>query len=216
MNEDTFLYVSCIQKDGFDLKIGFKRCFKNKFTQKLAAILLIIVNKSRNQFLVITYTDLMQQEFHFNYRKYPSLEALSEQDQLLVAKAIEAMDRAYAPYSKFRVGASVLMESGLIILGNNQENIAYPSGLCAERVALFYAGANHANETIRKICIVATGDLMPKGALLSPCGSCRQVLHETELRQTKPFELILLNKTNNALAFSGVQGLLPFSFTLPK
>lgn len=175
--------------------------------------MLIIVNKSRNQFLVITYTDLMQQEFHFNYRKYPSLEALSEQDQLLVAKAIEAMDRAYAPYSKFRVGASVLMESGLIILGNNQENIAYPSGLCAERVALFYAGANHANETIRKICIVATGDLMPKGALLSPCGSCRQVMLESESRQQNQIEVLLVQQSDEIYVLDSVQNLLPFGFS---
>lgn len=155
----------------------------------------------------------MQQEFHFNYRKYPSLEVLSEQDQLMVAKAIEAMDRAYAPYSKFQVGASVLMESGLIILGNNQENIAYPSGLCAERVALFYAGANHANETIRKICIVATGDLMPNGALLSPCGSCRQVMLESESRQQNQIEVLLVQQSGEIYVLDSVQNLLPFGFS---
>ncbi len=191
----------------------FPLFIKNKFTQKLAALLLILVIKSRNQFLVITYTDLMEQEFHFNYRKYPSLEALSELDQLLVAKAIEAMDRAYAPYSKFQVGTSVLMESGLIILGNNQENIAYPSGLCAERVALFYAGANHANETIRKICIVATGDLMPKGALLSPCGSCRQVMLESESRQQNQIEVLLVQQSGEIYVLDSVQNLLPFGFS---
>jgi cytidine deaminase len=105
------------------------------------------------------------------------------------------------------------MESGAMIVGTNQENAAFPSGLCAERVAVLAAKAAHPNEAIETVYIM-TGESEREPA--APCGSCRQVLHETELRQTEPFELILLNKTHNALAFTGVQGLLPFSFTLPR
>jgi len=106
----------------------------------------------------------------------------------------------------------VVMESGEMIVGTNQENGAFPSGLCAERVAVLAAKAAHPNEAIETVYIM-TGESERDPA--APGGSCRQVLYETELRQTKPFELILLNKTNKALAFTGVQGLLPFSFTLP-
>ena len=85
--------------------------------------------------------------------------------------------------------------------------------LCAERVAVLAAKAAHPNEAIETVYIM-TGESEREPA--APCGSCRQVLHETELRQTEPFELILLNKTHKALAFTGVKGLLPFSFTLPE
>jgi cytidine deaminase len=107
----------------------------------------------------------------------------------------------------------VLLESGRIIEGNNQENIAYPSGLCAERVALFYAGANYPQDPIVKICIVAQGDLMPEGALLSPCGSCRQVLLESEARQHTPIEVLLVQRSGEILVLDTVQNLLPFGFS---
>ena len=130
-----------------------------------------------------------------------------------IAERLEALLlSAYAPYSNYPVSSIVVMESGAMIVGTNQENAAFPSGLCAERVAVLAAKAAHPNETIETVYIM-TGESEREPA--APCGSCRQVLHETELRQTKPFELILLNKTNKALAFTGVQGLLPFSFTLP-
>jgi cytidine deaminase len=106
-----------------------------------------------------------------------------------------------------------LLQSGLVIEGNNQENIAYPSGLCAERVALFYAGANHPNDPILKICIVAEGDLMPQGALLSPCGSCRQVMLESEARQAYAIEVLLVQRSGEVLVLPSVQNLLPFGFT---
>jgi cytidine deaminase len=155
----------------------------------------------------------MTQQFTFSYRSFPSIQDLPEQEQALVSAANTALRRAYAPYSKFQVGASILLKSGLIIEGNNQENIAYPSGLCAERVALFYAGANHPNDPILKICIVAQGDLTSNDSYVSPCGPCRQVMLESESRQTQPIEVLLVQKSGTILLLDTVQNLLPFGFT---
>jgi cytidine deaminase len=141
-----------------------------------------------------------------------SWKSLSEEHLALVEKAYESMERAYAPYSKFKVGAAAKLSNGTVVLGNNQENIAYPSGLCAERVALFYAGANFPNEEVDVIVIVARGELMPDKQLLSPCGSCRQVMLETENRQSKPMKVILVNQDERTMIINSVQHLLPFGF----
>lgn len=151
-------------------------------------------------------------EFSFSYKQFDHYNELSMKDQSLVKEAYRAMNNAYAPYSRFQVGASVLLENGQIILGNNQENLAYPSGLCAERVALYYAGANYPNEAIDSICIVAKGTLISSDLLLSPCGSCRQVMMESSMRQSKPIRVIMVNQDNRTLVINKVQDLLPFAF----
>ncbi|MFM7643805.1 MAG: cytidine deaminase [Flavobacteriales bacterium] len=155
----------------------------------------------------------MPNQFQFIYRTFASQDALSLADQTLVSHALMAMQQAYAPYSKFKVGASVLLQSGQIVQGNNQENIAYPSGLCAERVALFYAGAQFPLDPVLKICVVAEGDLMPQGALLSPCGSCRQVMLESEARQAQSIEVLLVQRSGQIIVLDSVQNLLPFGFS---
>ena len=155
----------------------------------------------------------MPNQFQFTYRTFASQDALSLADQTLVNQALKGMQQAYAPYSKFKVGASVLLKSGHIVQGNNQENIAYPSGLCAERVALFYAGAQFPLDPIVKICIVAEGELMPAGTLLSPCGSCRQVMLESEARQAQPIEVLLVQRSGQIIVLDSVQNLLPFGFS---
>jgi cytidine deaminase len=154
----------------------------------------------------------MIKEFHFSYELLPSKSELNASDQLLAEQAIEAMDNAYAPYSKFNVGAALKLITGEIIQGNNQENIAYPSGLCAERVALFYAGANFPGIEIETLCIVATGDLVPKSHILSPCGSCRQVMLESQTRQKKPIRVILINQDGTILIVNSAKDFLPFGF----
>ena len=154
----------------------------------------------------------MQKEYSFKFQLFPNWQALHSEEISLVNKAFEAMDRAYAPYSKFKVGAALLLDNGQIIQGNNQENIAYPSGLCAERVALFYAGAQFPGVAIQMICIVAKGDLMPISQLLSPCGACRQVMLESENRQNKPLRVILVNQDNRTMCIDSVKDLLPFGF----
>ena len=154
----------------------------------------------------------MQKEYSFKFQLYPNWDSLQTRDISVVNKAFEAMEKAYAPYSKFKVGAALLLEDGQIIQGNNQENIAYPSGLCAERVALFHAGAQFPGIAVDLICIVAKGDLMPVSQLLSPCGACRQVMLESENRQNKPIRIILVNQDNRTMCIDSVQNLLPFGF----
>jgi cytidine deaminase len=155
----------------------------------------------------------MKHKITLHYRTYENWRNTSVFSKEITERLESLLKTAHAPYSKYPVSSIVVMESGTMIVGTNQENAAFPSGLCAERVAVLAAKAAHPDEAIQTVYIM-TGESEREPA--APCGSCRQVLHETELRQTKPFELILLNKTNNALAFTGVKGLLPFSFTLPR
>ncbi len=154
----------------------------------------------------------MMKEFSFQYTMLNSFTELGEEDLQLVERAFNACSKAYAPYSKFHVGASVLLENGEIVEGNNQENIAYPSGLCAERVALFWVGANFPDTKVRTLAIVAKGDLLPVDQILSPCGGCRQVMLETELRQDVPYRIIIVSQNNRTMIFNSAKDLLPFSF----
>lgn len=154
----------------------------------------------------------MQRSLEVKYEYYDSWKSLDESDIDLVKKAYDVMENAYAPYSKFRVGASLLMEDGTLITGSNQENIAYPSGLCAERVALFYAGANYPDKKINTLCVVAKGDLVPTEEILSPCGGCRQVMLETENRQGNAFRVILVSQNEKTVVFNSARDLLPLAF----
>jgi cytidine deaminase len=154
----------------------------------------------------------MEKNLTISYKEFDNWKELSADDIELVEKALDVSKDAYAPYSKFYVGASLRMEDKSIILGSNQENIAYPSGLCAERVALFYAGAIYPNLKVKKICVVAKGDLIPKENWVSPCGSCRQVMAESQNRQKEPIEIILVSQNNRVLVFHSVTDLLPFVF----
>jgi cytidine deaminase len=154
----------------------------------------------------------MEKNLTISYKEFDNWKELSADDIELVEKAFDVSKDAYAPYSKFYVGASLRMEDKSIILGSNQENIAYPSGLCAERVALFYAGAIYPNLKVKKICVVAKGDLIPKENWVSPCGSCRQVMAESQNRQKEPIEIILVSQNNRVLFFHSVTDLLPFVF----
>ena len=154
----------------------------------------------------------MKKKLTINYHHYPEITALSSADQALIYQAQEAVKKAYAPYSKFNVGAAVLLEDGTIIQGNNQENVAYPSGLCAERVALFYAGANYPELNVKKIAIASSGDFLKETDFLTPCGSCRQVMAEVSTRQESDFEILLLNNDKSVLVFDRIEDLLPFVF----
>lgn len=154
----------------------------------------------------------MLNEVLIKYSKLNHWKELSSEEQLLVEEAYKACDKAYAPYSKFKVGASLLMKDNSIVLGSNQENVAYPSGLCAERVALFNAGANFPDIEIRTLCIVAKGEFLPFEKVLAPCGGCRQVMVESENRQLKPYKVILVSQNGITLIFNSAKDLLPFAF----
>ena len=154
----------------------------------------------------------MEQKLTIAYEYFTTWKELSEIDQSLIVKAFEACETAYAPYSNFRVGASIQLSDGTILKGSNQENVAYPSGLCAERVALFYAGANFPNEKVDTLCIVAKGDLLPMDKILSPCGGCRQVMLETENRQKRSYRILLVNQDDTVTVFQSAHDLLPLAF----
>ncbi|MGC1244287.1 MAG: cytidine deaminase [Chryseosolibacter sp.] len=141
------------------------------------------------------------------------LEDLDLESKYVAHKAKDAANHAYAPYSKFHVGAAVLLESGTIVTGTNQENAAYPSGMCAERVALFSAMAQHPEAVISKIAIVAKRKGGKELTPATPCGACRQVMLEFEMRQEKPFEVIMQNEDHKWVKASSARSLLPFSFT---
>jgi cytidine deaminase len=143
---------------------------------------------------------------------YDGPEQLAPDEKFLLDKAVEAMHSAYAPYSHFKVGAAIQLENGLIQLGNNQENAAYPSGLCAERVAIYAAGANHPEVAILKIAITAGSENFPSDHPVAPCGACRQSMLEYELKQERPIAVIMRGRTGKVYRVEGIRPLLPIFF----
>ena len=123
---------------------------------------------------------------------YDSIDVLPNDVQGLMKKASEARLNAYAPYSKFLVGAALQLENGEIVSGNNQENASYPSGLCAERTAIFYAGAQFPNQKVLKMAIIAGSEHQPTTTPIPPCGACRQSLVEYEVKQSTAIELYFM------------------------
>ena len=145
--------------------------------------------------------------------QYLQLDELPQDEQELVAAAIKATDNSNAKYSHFRVGAALLLTDGSVVIGANQENAAFPSGLCAERVTVFYANAKYPDVAVDTLLITVldeNGDY--RGEPVPPCGACRQVLSETETRQGKPMRILLVGKSK-VYEFSSVSDLLPFIFS---
>lgn len=138
-------------------------------------------------------------------------EELSESDRLLVEEAKRKTQDSYSPYSHFCVGAAARLSDGTVVGGCNQENAAYPSGLCAERTVLFAAGAMYPHQAVDTLAIAAYTDGHFTEDPVSPCGACRQVMLETENRYGKPMR-VLLYGANHVYEFSSAESLLPFSF----
>lgn len=145
------------------------------------------------------------------YNTY-QLDELPEVYQNLISQSTAAHQDAYAPYSNFKVGAAILLEDGTVFIGNNQENSAYPSGLCAERVALFACAAQNPNKLIKTIAISAHSEKFDINNVLSPCGSCRQSMYEYESKQNIPIKVLLKGVDNEVLEFLSVADLLPLVF----
>ena len=141
------------------------------------------------------------------------LDELSQSQFDLVKSAQNAARNAHAPYSNFQVGAAVLFRSGNVVLGNNQENAAYPSGLCAERVALFAARANESTEPISSLAIFSPS-FKNMDSYPMPCGACRQVMWEYQSMQKASITILICNKNNEILVVTDVAQLLPFQFNL--
>ena len=154
---------------------------------------------------------MKQENININYERL-SYSEIGQELRTLYEKALDAGGKAYSPYSNFKVGAAVKLENGKIITGNNQENSAYPSGLCAERVAVFYANSFYPDVPVTDLFIIAINsenDITENP--VTPCGSCRQVLRETEVRYRKKINIFLAGK-QEIIKFIGVLPLLPLAF----
>lgn len=154
---------------------------------------------------------MKQRAYTVRLLEYDKPEELGKEQQGLIQKAIEAAKSAYAPYSEYKVGAAALLENGETVIGNNQENAAYPSGLCAERVAIFYAGARYPGVPVRSIAIAAMREDTLQDEPVAPCGACRQVLYEKENQGKALLEVILVGSQRIQL-IKQVADLLPLPF----
>jgi len=157
-------------------------------------------------------SSMKKKEVKSTFYEYTSLSELSQKQQQLVQEASKASSNAYVPYSKFHVGAAILLENGQIICANNQENSAFPSGLCAERTAVFYANSQYPNTPILTLAVTAEKDGSPVKYPIPPCGACLQVLLESEKRHQTPMEIILY-ATDKIYIADSVEQFLPYGFT---
>ncbi len=154
---------------------------------------------------------MTNKEIKISYMEYDSIEQMNPEDRELAQAAINATKHSYAPYSKFNVGAAVMLEDGEIITGSNQENAAYPSGLCAERTAMFYASANRPDKAMTKIAVAAGQDGKLCDSPATPCGACRQVMAQYQTKGGRNMEIILVGG-KKIWKFEKVDYILPFIF----
>jgi len=155
---------------------------------------------------------MRKQKLSFELTIFESFEELLKDDQKLMSEAVVARKNAYAPYSNFQVGAAVLMENGEVVIGNNQENASYPSGLCAERVAIFYAGAKNPGLAIKTIAITATSKNYVVDSPAAPCGNCRQAISEYEVKQKTPIRLLLMGEKGEVFQCDSIGDILLLGF----
>ena len=154
---------------------------------------------------------MTNKEIKIAYMEYEAIDGLEAEDKVLALAAIEAMKSAYAPYSGFNVGAAVMFEDGEIIKGSNQENAAYPSGLCAERTALFYASASRPDKAMKAIAIAAGQNVDICSNPATPCGACRQVMAQYQTKSRRPMRVLLVG-ADKIWRFEKVDDLLPLIF----
>ena len=151
-------------------------------------------------------------KINISYEEYENAEELSSSDSELIDEATTALEGSYAPYSGFHVGSALLLENGDVVKGSNQENAAYPSGLCAERVALFHANSEHPDKAIVSLAITVKADHFKSNGPIAPCGACRQVIAEIEERQNKKIRIIMKGENGNVRIVDGIENLLPLMF----
>jgi cytidine deaminase len=154
---------------------------------------------------------MTSKEIRIVYNEYESLDQLDPRDRELAQAAIEATKSSYAPYSHFNVGAAVRLDNGEIIKGSNQENAAYPSGICAERTAMFYASANYPENAMTAIAITASQNGTLCDNPVTPCGSCRQVMAQYQTKGGQPMEILLIGG-KKIWKFGKVDDVLPLIF----
>jgi len=143
---------------------------------------------------------------------YESLDELPHEISFLMQKAFEARKNAYVPYSEFSVGAAIILDNGEVVTGNNQENASYPSGLCAERTAIYYAGAQFPKSKIMKMAITAGSKNKQTMVPIPPCGACRQAIAEYEVKQDSPIEIYFMGEIGKVVKSNSLANLLPLIF----
>ncbi len=191
----------------YNVKVDF--CYTKMYTR-------VIFICQTNYFLLLACPIFgimaKQTKIEIAFEVFENIDALTQADQELLNKAELISKDAYAPYSNFLVGAAIRTEEGRVITGNNQENAAYPSGLCAERTAIYYLGSQFPDEKIETIAVAARrrdGDFFS----VAPCGSCRQAMVEYEAKQSQNIRFIMRGEGDTILVLPGIKSLLPFSFT---
>ncbi len=154
---------------------------------------------------------MTERAIHIHFQEYASVEELNPEDRELAAEAVKAMQGAYAPYSHFHVGAAVRMSNGQIVRGANQENAAFPSGLCAERTAMFAAGARYPDKEMLSIAVA--GGVMGRLSSdpVTPCGACRQVMAQYQAKAGRPMSVLMVS-AGRIWRFEKVDDILPFIF----
>ena len=155
---------------------------------------------------------MKKERFICPYTVYDHLDEMDPQDAELMRQAHEATQHAYAPYSKFNVGAAVRLANGEIVTGNNIENAAYPSGLCAERVAMFSAMAKFPGVAFEALAVTARSQTKLVAEPVAPCGACRQVMVEVEQLSKQPLRVLCQGQEGPIMVFEGVESLMPFIF----
>jgi cytidine deaminase len=155
---------------------------------------------------------MVKKRIAFEIEEYPSAASLSDQDRSLLEKARSVTEIAYAPYSKFRVGAAARMKNGQVVEGSNQENASYPIGICAERVLMSVAAMLYPEQGIDTMAISYHNQRGASDVPISPCGMCRQAIHEFELRTNNPMRVILSGLEGKVWIISKANDLLPLSF----
>jgi len=151
-------------------------------------------------------------EINIQIEEYSDASLLKDSEKALLNHAQKAIEGSYAPYSEFHVGVAVLLENGEIIMGSNQENAAYPSGLCAERVAIFHAKSKYPKLKVKAIAITASSDNFITKSPITPCGACRQVIAETESRQHEKVRIVMKGQEGLVQVVNGIENLLPLMF----
>ncbi len=155
---------------------------------------------------------MKQLKINTTFSVFENLEELPSEVRKVMKAAIEARNNAYAPYSKFRVGAALSLDNGQLITGSNQENACYPSGLCAERVAIYHAGAMFPKAAIQILAITAASENYTVTQPAPPCGACRQSIAEFEYKQKTPISIYFMGETGKIIHSSSLANLLPLSF----
>ena len=154
---------------------------------------------------------MVLKELNIRFREYENISELAEEDRLLAEEAVKATANSYSPYSRFHVGAALKLSNGKIVHGSNQENIAYPSGLCAERTAMFYASAEYPDAGMEAIAIAASKNGQICEMPATPCGACRQVMAEYQDKSGRQMKIILVG-SKKIMIFGKVDDMLPFIF----